>query len=226
MSRFLVSQSCRDLGLRAGALLVRNLHIEDASPELRSDIDDQARRIRREFGSPAKIRLLPELAGFRNIIRRVGVKPRSHPPSTQKLLEFAWKHGTLPAVNNLVDAYNLVSLRTRCSLGAHDLDCITLPVELRLFEGTENFRPLGGDEDKPIRRGEFGYLDARERVICRLDSLQADFSKVTGNTSSALLIIESTDSHGVEQLESAFKDTLAAVARYCHVNAEILAFPD
>lgn len=225
MSTFLVSQECLDLGLRAGALVIENLRIEPASQELRSQIDDEVRRVRSRFGNPTEIRALPELVALHEILRSVGVKPRGHPPSTQKLLESAWKRGEIPEVNNLVDAYNLASMITRCSLGAHDLDHLALPVELRLFRGSESFRPLGSEEDQPVNRGEFGYVDAEARVICRLDSLQADFSKVTNRTTRALLIIESTSVHDAERLEEDFAVTREVLDRFCDVKAEVVAFP-
>ena len=224
MSTFLVSQDCLDLGLRAGAFVLEDVQIAVASQELRLQIDDEVQRIRTQFASSAEIRSIAELMKLYEILRSVGVKPRSHPPSTQKLLESAWKRGKLPEVNNLVDAYNLVSLRTRCSLGAHDLDRLAVPVELRLFRGNESFRPLGSREDQQVNRGEFGYVDRENRVICRLDSLQAEFSKVTTDTTRALLIVESTTAHDTEQLERDFAATRAVLDRYCGAKAEVVAF--
>lgn len=212
---FSVTPECDDLGLRARGVVLKGLKIEAASGDLRDDIDQEARAIREQFKSVAEIRALPELTRIREIIRMVGVKPKNYPPSTQKLLEYAWKQGTLPAINSLVDAYNLMSLRTRCSLGAHDLSCVATPIELRLFRGTETFRPLGSSEPKQVRPGEFGYVDAEERVICRLDSLQADFSKVTPTTTDVLLIIESTTAHTPEQLDKALENTRAEIHRCC-----------
>lgn len=225
MTPFLVTSECLDLGLRARALLLRGITIKDASDELRTAIDQEAEWIRGQFAKVAEIRSLPEVAPVRDIIRAVGVKPKSHPPSTQKLLEFAWKRRTLPVINNLVDAYNLMSLRSRCSLGAHDLGRISLPVELRLFGGTETFGPLGSDEAQDINKGEFGYVDAQDRVICRLDSLQAEFSKVTATTTNVLLIIESTTAHTSEQLSSVVADTAAALDRYCAGVTEVSEVP-
>jgi DNA/RNA-binding domain of Phe-tRNA-synthetase-like protein len=222
MTPFLVTPECLDLGLRAQALLIRGIEIKAASEELRTAIDQEAERIHGQFATVGEIRSLHEVAQVRDIIRAVGVKPKSHPPSTQKLLEFAWKRRTLPVINNLVDAYNLMSLRTRCSLGAHDLGLISLPVELRLFRGTETFGPLGSDEAQEINEGEFGYVDAQDRVICRLDSLQADFSKVTATTTNVLLIIESTTAHTAEQMNSVVADTAAAVGRFCDGVTEVI----
>jgi DNA/RNA-binding domain of Phe-tRNA-synthetase-like protein len=225
MSVFSVSQECLDLGLRAGAIVFREVRIAPASDELRSEVAQEVQDVRQRFASMAEVRSLPELTKLAEILRRVGVKPRAHPPSTQKLIEYTLKRGSLPAVNNFVDAYNLVSLRTRYSLGAHDLDRITLPIELRLLQGDESFRPLGNAEDTSIPRGQFAYVDADHRVICRLDSLQADFSKLTSATSSVLLIIEGTTSHSLEQVEQVFADAIASIQRHSSGLVESIILP-
>src|SRR5262249_39646434 len=143
----------------------------------------------------AGVRSAPEVAHFQELLRKAGVNPRREQPSLERLLTFALKRGDLPAVNNLVDAYNLVSVRSGCSLGAHDLDRITLPVTLRLLDGTESFVPLGRDGPEKVVSGEYGYVDGANRVLCRLDILQAEFSKVTADSRNVLLIVEGTAAH-------------------------------
>ena len=125
------------------------------------------------------------------------------------------KHQSLPAINSLVDTYNLVSLRTRCSMGAHDLDKIALPVELRVLEEKCRFTPLGSSDEVEIAAGEFGYVDARQRVICRLDLQQADLSKITTDTKNVLLIIEGTTAHTPAQVAECFQESIATISRYC-----------
>ena len=73
--------------------------------------------------------------------------------------------------------------------------------------------------------GEFGYVDAARRVLCRLDLLQADFSKVTHATRNALLIIEGTAEHAVEVLQAAFADAIEIITRHCGGTAEVVAVP-
>ncbi|MCH2210184.1 MAG: hypothetical protein MK110_02705 [Fuerstiella sp.] len=224
MNAFVVRQECTDLGLRARGIVLCDLKIRPASGELRAAIGHEVDRITQEFRSPAEIRAIPEVLRVREIMRAVGVKPKNHPPSIQKLLEFSWKRRSLMTINNLVDVYNLMSLRTRCSIGAHDLGTLELPVELRLFQGTEMFRPLGADADREVNRGEFGYVDAKDRVVCRLDSMQADFSKITRSTTNALLIIESTTEHSNDQLDQLVSETLSAITLHCP-QARVLSEP-
>ena len=223
---FTVSKDCHKLGLRAGAIVFRGVRVGPSGADLRAEIAREVEVIRGRYAGPQEVRDLPEVTAFQELLRRVGVNPRREQPSVERLLGSALKRGDLPAINSLVDAYNLASVRTLCSLGAHDLDRITLPVSLRLLTGMESFTALGGVEPEPVTPGEFGYVDAAERVLCRLDLRQAEFSKVTAETVNALLIVEGTATHSAETLQHAFAEAIVLVARYCAGTAEIVAQPE
>ena len=223
---FVVAADCVALGLRAGAVVCRNVRITDAGPSLRDEIAREVQAIRATFPSPAAVRAAPEVVAFQDLLRKVGVNPRKEQPSVERLLTFALKRGDLPAINALVDAYNLVSVRRRCSLGAHDLDTFTPPVSLRLLTGDESFTPLGQEAPVAVTPGEYGYVDAAGRVLCRLDLLQAEFSKVTHRTVTALLIVEGTAAHAPDALRQAFRDAVELITRHCGGTAEVVAYPD
>jgi DNA/RNA-binding domain of Phe-tRNA-synthetase-like protein len=219
---FTVSDDCLRLGLRARAVVFRNVRVTAANPALREDIAHEVQAIRARFAGPPEIRALPEVAAFREILRSAGVHARKEQPSVERLLIFALKRGDLPAVNTLVDAYNLVSVRTLCSLGAHDLDKLTPPVALRLMKGRESFTPLGRSDSELVVPGEYGYVDGANRVLCRLDVVQADFSKITEGTTWALLIIEGTAAHPPAAVERAVAEAVERVTHACGGTAEIL----
>lgn len=223
---FVVAEDCIRLGLRAGAIVFRDVHVGSASPALRAEIADAVREVQARFPDPRAVRSLPEVVAFQEILRKVGVNPRKEQPSVERLLSYALKRGDLPAINSLVDAYNLVSVRSACSLGAHDLDRIACPVALRILTGREAFTPLGRDTATPVLAGEFGYVDAADRVLCRLDLLQAEFSKVTATTRNVLLIVEGTTVHSPDTLRRAVAEVVDGVRRHGGGTAEVVAFPD
>jgi len=223
---FTVAEECARLGLRAGAIVFRNVGIAPSSLAQRAEISDEASIIRSRFSSPSEIRADPYVSSFQEIVRQVGGHPKTDRSSLERLMTFALKRGDLPAINNLVDSYNLVSVRTFCSLGAHDLDRIKLPVSLRILTGWETFVPLGTDMPVRVDRGEFGYVDASNSLLCRLDVLQAEFSKVTDATKNVLLIVEGTTAHKHIVLRKTFNDVIQLVTRYCGGAGEIAYFPE
>ena len=223
---FIVTDDCIRLGLRAGAIVFRNVRVTASSPAQRAEMADAAAAVQARFSNASAIRADPYVASFRAILQQVGANPKKDQPSVERLLSFASKRGDLPPINNLVDAYNLVSVRSSCSLGAHDLDRISLPVALGLLDGSESFTPLGTDRPVPAIAGEYGYVDASNRLLCRLDALQADFSKVTDATVSALLIVEGTVAHSAQDLRKAFADVMELVTRYCGGTGEVISSPE
>lgn len=219
---FLVSDDCLQLGLRAGAIAFRNVRIGEASPELRAEIAAGVAEVRARYADAAAVRSSAEVVAYHDILRKVGVNPRKLQNSVDRLLNYALKRGDLPAINSLVDAYNLVSIRTACSLGAHDLDLIASPASLRLLTGQEAFTPLGSDTLQTVIAGEFGYVDDRDRLLCRLDVLQAEFSKVTPASTNVLLIVEATAQHAPSRVRDAFDQVIDIVTRHCGGTAAIV----
>jgi DNA/RNA-binding domain of Phe-tRNA-synthetase-like protein len=222
---FVVAEECVQLGLRAGAVVFRGVRVTATSVALRSEIGAEVSVVRTRYADAQAVRSAPAVVSFRELLRKVGVNPRREAPSVERLLTFVLKRGDLPAINSLVDAYNLASVRSCCSLGAHDLDRIAPPVTLRLLTGRETFTPLGSETALAVIPGEYAYVDAADRVLCRLDLLQADFSKVTEHTVNAILIIEGTTAHPSGTLRQAFVHAIELVKRYCGGMAEIVAFP-
>src|SRR5260370_10147 len=139
---FIVSDDCIGIGLRAGAIVFRAVRVTASSPAQRTEMAEAAAALQARFSSPSAIRADPYVASFRAILQQVGANTKKDQPSVERLLSFAYRRGDLPAINNLVDAYNLVSVRSSCSLGAHDLDRISLPVWLRLLDGPGASSPL------------------------------------------------------------------------------------
>ena len=226
MLEFSVSNQCQGLGLRAGAIVFRDLCVDSSSAELRQQIVTTAERLAQCYQDVATIGRLPEMQEFQAIHRRVGANPRKHPSSVQSLLQYGLKRKTLPNVNNLVDTYNLLSVSTLLSIGAHDTDRLEMPVELRILKGDEPFTPLGSATRAALAGGQFAYVDSRDRVICRLDVQQAEFSKVTTSTRNVLLIIEGNLMHRREDFEHAFAHASESIRRHCGGKEQTVYFPE
>ena len=60
---------------------------------------------------------------------------------------------------------------------------------LKITDGSESFLPLGNDEPKPIKPGEYSFVDDDNDVICWLDIRQVDKTKVTSDSKNILYLI-------------------------------------
>src|ERR1051326_4444934 len=74
---------------------------------------------------------IPELRCWREAYKAFGVKKTSYRSSVERLLKRVQQGNGLPHVNNVVDTYNLISLRYRMPVGADDLDKVVSPLGVR-----------------------------------------------------------------------------------------------
>jgi len=181
--------------------------------------------VRERYAAPGFTQSDPVLAGFRDLHSRVGRSNRRFVASPEALIARFIKSGTLPRVNLLVDIYNLVSLQTRLALGAHDLANIDGDVALRLTDGSEHFQPLGALEAEPIFAGEYGYIDAANDVLCRMEVLQVEKTKVTEQTAGAFYIVQGNANTSAAVLVAALDDLIALTQRYCGGEVHLLYTP-
>src|SRR5437870_13656863 len=112
MSRmnFLVAEECVRLGLRAGAIVFRNVHVTASNPVQRAEIMKDVAALRARFSSPKAVRRDPCMARFQSILHQVGGNLSIDRPSVSRLMSFALKRCDLPAFNNLLDAFTLLSI--------------------------------------------------------------------------------------------------------------------
>ena len=133
----------------------------------------------------------PRLAVWREAYRRFGAKPRDHPSSIESLVRRAVKGGGLRSINPLVDLYNAVSLERLLPAGAEDLDAISGDVELTVAgEGEAPVRLLGEPEERAPRPGEVIYRDGVGAICRRWNWKEADRTKITPATRSAVAVVE------------------------------------
>lgn len=223
MEFFDVSPSCWNAGLHSRAILFRGVSIRPSPPGFPEQVRRIAADLRARFPTPRSVRESAPMVELHSIFRTAGVNPRKLQPACERLVQLVLKRGAIPTINNLVDAYNLVSLKWSCSLGAHDLDRLAPPVRLRFLNGDETFVPLGSRDPEPFGRGEFGYVDARNRLICRLDVRQAEFSKITPGTTNVLLIVGATRAIGSSDVERILAETVDEITGTCGGSGQILA---
>ena len=152
----------------------------------------------------------PAVAPWREAYRRFGVKPSRHRSSIEGLLRSVRANGPR-SITPLVDLYNAVSLRHLLPCGGEDLDAIRGDLRLTLAVGGESFVPLGAVEEAPPMPGEVVYADDAG-IICRAwNWREAERTKLTPETSRAVLVIEALPPRTADDLLAACGELAASV---------------
>jgi len=212
---FAISADALALGLTGAYLTIAGLSNRAGDAAFEALVEETLAPLREQYAAPTAVRDDPVLAGFRELHTRVGRSNRRFVASPEALVARVVRTGALPRVNLLVDIYNLVSLKTRLALGAHDLAQIAGGVTLRLTDGSEGFHPLGASAPEPIFPGEYGYIDDANDVLCRMEVLQVEKTKVTLATTAAFYIVQGNMNTPAAAIRAGAAELIALTTRFC-----------
>jgi DNA/RNA-binding domain of Phe-tRNA-synthetase-like protein len=162
------------------------------------------------------------LQGFRELHSKVGRSNRDYVASPEKLSWLWYERQRFPDINTVVNIYNLMSLKSKLALGAHDLNHINGNVNLRLTKGNETFIPLRSKEEEKIFPGEYGYVDDSNTLICRMEVLQIEQTKVTEHTQNIFLIAQGNASTTLDYVKQTAKETCELIVKFCGGNFKLL----
>ena len=153
------------------------------------------------------------VAPWREAYRRFGAKPSRYRSSIEALLRAARADG-IRSINPLVDFYNAVSLRHLLPCGGEDLDAIRGDLRLTVARDGESFVPLGATEELPPVAGEVVYADDAG-IVCRAwNWREAERTKLTPETTRAVLVIEALPPRTLDDVHAACDDLAASISRH------------
>ena len=212
--RFGITDAAQALGLKALCFVIEGVHNQHTHPEFEKLKAQTLAQVTADLSSEA-IQTDPILNGFRALHDAIGRSNRKNVASPESLLKLVSQTGGLPQVNLLVDIYNLVSVKTRLSLGAHDLSAISGNVQLRLTDGNETFWPMGSDKPKVVSPGEYAYIDDAHNVLCRLEVRQCERTKITLDTTDGFFIVQGNARTEGAYLHEVANELLTLIKRFC-----------
>lgn len=139
-------------------------------------IDEQEKRIIKNFDTTS-IREIPAIKATRIAYKKMGKDPSRYRSSAEAMARRLIQKKGMYRINNLVDAGNLISMKTGISLGAYDLDKIKGDILFRKGKEKETYKGIG--------RGEFNLEGLS--VFC--DEIGA-FGNPTGDSSRTMITKE------------------------------------
>jgi len=155
---------------------------------------------------------LPEIAAWRRVFARMGLKPTQYRCASEALLRRLRIDGELPRIHPLVDLANAVSMAYAIPICVIDLDRVAGGIEVRFAAGDERYETFGGEIEQPepgevVFRDDDGWAHAR-----RWTNRQSGRSAVRAATSRVLVVSEgvhATAADDVPRAMAALADGIA-----------------
>ncbi len=148
----------------------------------------------------------PNILDYKEAMKKIKKKKGSS-ASIEAMAKRVEKDLGIYSINPIVDLYNSVSLRNMIPFGGEDLDKISGDMVLGFAKGDEEFIPLGEDRNSPPREGELIYKDDLGAVVRSWLWREADRTKLSNETTNALIYMELVNINRLDELNKAIKET-------------------
>lgn len=156
---------------------------------------------------------------YRDFFWRIGVDPTKNRPAAEALIRRILSGKSLPAVNNLVDAYNLASIETEIALAAFDADRMHGGLVMRAARRGEEFFGIGMAGPITLTGREIVLTDD-ERLVAIYPHRDAKHSCITFETTNILLLACGVPSIEDSALKEALNIATAYITKFCGGTAQ------
>lgn len=219
--KFIVDENVLALGVKIKAVVIEGINNKEISEEYEAWRKEKVASLIEKY-KDYDIKSDPIIEGFYELHQEVGVPRRKNLPASENLIRLLTKREDLISINKAVDIYNILSIESKLCLGAHDIDKVDGNVTLKITDGTEKFLPLGSEELKPVKAGEYSFVDDNNDVVCWLDIRQVDKTKVTEDSKNVLYLIIGNKETKDEDLEKVTNDLILLTTKFASGKATIV----
>lgn len=219
--KFIVDENVLALGVKIKAVVIEGINNKEISEEYEAWRKEKVASLIEKY-KDYDIKSDPIIEGFYELHQEVGVPRRKNLPASENLIRLLTKREDLISINKAVDIYNILSIESKLCLGAHDIDKVDGNVTLKITDGTEKFLPLGSEELKPVKAGEYSFVDDNNDVVCWLDIRQVDKTKVTEDSKNILYLIIGNKETKDEELEKVTNDLVSLTTKFASGKATIV----
>ena len=154
----------------------------------------------------------PIFKRWRQIYKSFGEKKNRC--SVEALIRRTINGKEIPEINPLVDIYNTASIKFELPCGGEDLIKVNDDIVLAEANGTEEFLPLGEEETINPEVGEIVYKSGNTILCGKFNYRESDITKLTPNTTDAVLVVESSLPEDDKKLEEMLTYLAQNVEKY------------
>ena len=138
--------------------------------------------------------------------------------SLENLLKRVLHDKPVGSIAPSVDITNAISLKYAFPIGVENMEAFKGDLHLGIMEGTEDFLPIGSDEQDPPLKGELAYRDDYG-VVCRCWNWRdGQRTEVTDDTTKEFVIMECIEPDRLDDLSAALDSLTELIQKYLGAN--------
>jgi DNA/RNA-binding domain of Phe-tRNA-synthetase-like protein len=200
-------------GLSVGTAIIRGVSIEKTNPDLEKEKEEVLSML--AGLTTEQLGQYSEIISYRKMYKAMGVDWHSRRPSPEALLRRVALSKGLYNINTCVDAYNLVVMKHRISVGAFDLDNVAFPTELRFAKENEEILLLGDSEPTKYKETELAYFDQKGGYNIDFNFRDAQRTAVQMETKNILLNVDGVYDISPKEVEKSLRESVDIIIKYC-----------
>lgn len=202
-----------------GIAVIKNVIITKTNPLLEKEKNEFL--IELAGLTTEQLGIYPEIISYRKLYKEMGIDWHSRRPSPEALLRRIALNKGLYNINTCVDAYNLVVMKHRVSVGAFDLDAFKFPTVLRFPEEGEEILLLGDQEPTKYTSRELAYFDQIGGYNIDFNYRDAQRTAVTQNSKNLFINVDGIYDITPEMVEKSLRESIELIIKYCGGKVEL-----
>jgi lysyl-tRNA synthetase class 2 len=204
-----------------GVVIAKNIRNGESTSEIQNLVKVESDRIKAEITEDS-LKASPKVSAWREAFKKFGSKPSEYRSSVENLPRMILKGRELRSENKLVDIYNYISLKYLLPAGGEDLNKVEGSINLTYAAKDETpVTLLGDDKEEAPYEGEVIYKDNLGAICRRWNWREVDRTKLTKETTNAILVLEALAPVTKEELEKATKELAQLIEKFTGANTEI-----
>lgn len=196
-----------------GIALIRNVRIKKIGERLEEEKKELLSSL--EGLMTEALGQYPEIVSYRKLYKEMGIDWHSRRPSPEALLRRVALGKGLYTINTCVDAYNLVVMKHRVSVGAFDYDSVKFPTVLRYAGGRDEILLLGDETPTKYTAKELAYYDKEGGYNIDFNYRDAKRTMVTEKTQNVWINVDGIFDITPQQVERSLRESVEKIVVYC-----------
>lgn len=199
--------------ISVGVAIIKNVTIEKHNDDLKQESDALITSFKGLTNET--ISSYPEVQSYRKLYKQMGIDWHSRRPSPEALLRRIALNKGIYSINTCVDAYNLIVMKNRVSIGAFDLDAIRFPTALRFANAGEEIVLLGDKEPTKYSEKEIAYFDTIGGYNIDFNYRDSQRTAVSESTKNIMLNVDGVYDILPSQVERSLQEAIDIIKKYC-----------